>query len=94
MAQDAVVRNLAIIGEAAHDILKDAPAFAARHKEIPWKVLYGMRNKISHGYHTVDLAVVWQTAIESIPQLVPDVQNALRVALQEESQSPKNGLGR
>ena len=85
MAQDAVVRNIEIIGEAAHDILKDAPAFAARHTEIPWKILYGMRNKISHGYHVVDLAVVWQTAVESVPELAPKVQNALKVALLEEN---------
>jgi len=81
MVQDAVVRNLEIIGEAAHDILRDAPAFARNHPGIPWKVLYGMRNKISHGYHVVDLAIVWQTAIESVPLLAPKVQKALIVAV-------------
>lgn len=88
MVQDAIIRNIEIIGEAANDILKDAPAFAARHKEIPWKVLYGMRNKISHGYHVIDLAVVWQTAIESVPQLAPDLQNTLAAALEEENLRP------
>ena len=90
MVQDAIVRNIEIIGEAAHDMLRDAPAFAARHQEIPWKVLYGMRNKISHGYHIVDLGLVWQTAIESVPQLAPEVQKAQMAALQEESQPLSN----
>jgi uncharacterized protein with HEPN domain len=58
--QDAVIRNIEIIGEAARNIDRHAPDFARRHPEVPWTALYAMRNRITHGYWTVDLPVVWQ----------------------------------
>ena len=57
--QDAVIRNIEIIGEAAQSIRRRYPEFAACHPEIPWGGVYGMRNAISHGYFNVDLKVVW-----------------------------------
>lgn len=40
LVQDAVIRNIEIIGEAANNIQQVAPAFAARHSDIPWQVMY------------------------------------------------------
>ena len=56
--QDAVIRNIEIIGEAARNVERVAPEYAAAHPEIPWAVIYGMRNRISHGYFEVDLDLV------------------------------------
>lgn len=56
--QDAVIRNIEIIGEAAQSIRRRHPDFAARHPEIPWGGIYGMRNAIAHGYFTGDLYAV------------------------------------
>lgn len=53
--QDAVVRNFEIIGEAAHNIESYHAAFAAAHPDIPWSVIYAMRNRVAHGYFKVDL---------------------------------------
>ena len=58
--QDAVIRNIEIIGEAARNIQQHSPDFVQQHHEIPWAALYAMRNRLSHGYWAVDLAVVWQ----------------------------------
>jgi uncharacterized protein with HEPN domain len=69
MAQDAVIRNIEIIGEAAQNIQKHAPEFARQHADIPWEDMYLMRNRVSHGYFTVDLAVVWRTVQRDIPEL-------------------------
>jgi uncharacterized protein with HEPN domain len=70
MAVDAVVRNLEIIGEAARNIMRGDPAFAAAHPEIPWEAMYGMRNRISHAYFSVDTSIVWSTAHTWVPDLV------------------------
>jgi uncharacterized protein with HEPN domain len=43
-AQDAIVRTIAVIGEAAAKIQKDAPEFVAAHPELPWKQMRDIRN--------------------------------------------------
>ena len=57
--QDAVIRNLEIIGEAANNVLRVAPEFAAAHPDVPWEDAYLLRNQIAHGYFKVDCKIVW-----------------------------------
>jgi len=64
--QDAVVRQLEIIGEATKRISKD---FRNDNPEIPWADMAGMRDILIHDYIDVDLNIVWKTASESIPKL-------------------------
>ena len=67
--RDAVIRNLEIIGEACNNVAKNHPAFATAHAGIPWGFAYEMRNALSHGYFTVDHAIVWQTIQNDLPKL-------------------------
>jgi len=67
--QDAVIRNLEIVGEAARNIEKRFPEFAAQHAEVPWTIAYEMRNVLAHGYFQVDLDVVWSTLERDLPEL-------------------------
>ena len=69
MAVDAVVRNLEIIGEAARNVMQHDPAFAVAHAQVPWETMYAMRNRISHGYFSVDAGVVWTTVQRDLPEL-------------------------
>ena len=69
LIQDAVIRNIEIIGEAANHILRVDATFAASHPEIPWQVMYAMRNRLSHGYDKVDFEIVWKTICNDLPQL-------------------------
>ena len=69
LVQDAVVRNIEIIGEASNNIQRVAPAFAAQHDHIPWQVMYAMRNRVSHGYDKVDFEMVWKTIGNDFPDL-------------------------
>lgn len=66
--QDAVIRELEIIGEAAGRISKE---LRDSHPELPWGEMTGMRNKLIHDYFEVDLDVVWCTAVEDVPGLLP-----------------------
>src|SRR5438105_1665248 len=64
--QFAVVRAFEIIGEATRSIpssLKNA------HKDIPWKDMTTMRNKLIHEYFGVNVVVVWKTVKEDLPDL-------------------------
>lgn len=67
MRVEATVFNLMQIEELAKTSLSDAAKTAISN--IPWKQLYGMRNRIVHGYDGVDMRIVWDTVSEDIPQL-------------------------
>ncbi len=76
--QDAVIRNLEIIGEAAGKILRHFPDFAEKHPGFPLRAAYGMRNVLTHGYFKVDLDVVWKTVERDLPLLEDQVEKALQ----------------
>lgn len=69
MTQDATVRNIEIIGEAANSLLKADSDFASRHASIPFAQIYGMRNRMAHGYFTVSAQMIWETVVTDIPAL-------------------------
>lgn len=62
--QDAVIRNLEIIGEAANKLSLE---LHSSQPDIPWADIIGMRNRLIHGYLTVDLNIVWSTVHEVLP---------------------------
>jgi uncharacterized protein with HEPN domain len=77
MVQDAVIRNLEVIGEASHNIETRYPKFAAAHPELPLAFAYQMRNAVAHGYYKVDLEIVWRTIETDLPSLRAAVQVAI-----------------
>ncbi len=66
MIQDAVIRNIEIIGEATKKISDN---LKSSHPNIPWKEMAGMRDKLIHDYMGIDVAVVWKTVEKDIPLL-------------------------
>lgn len=78
MTQDAVIRNIEIIGEAANNIRKVDPGFAEQPADIPWAVMYAMRNRVSHAYHTIDFDLVWQTIGADLPTIQQHVDDILQ----------------
>ena len=56
MVQDAVVRNLEIIGEAVKHL---TPGTRAKRTDIPWAAIAGMRDRLIHDYFHVDLNIAW-----------------------------------
>ena len=64
--KEVVCFNLFQIGELANGLSIE---FIKEYNKIPWKQIIGMRNRIVHGYDTINLEIVWNTANESIPEL-------------------------
>ena len=64
--QDAVIRNVEIIGEAACSLPID---FTQRHEDIPWGDLVGMRNVLVHQYFGILPEVVWDVIKNELPAL-------------------------
>lgn len=69
LLQDGVVRNLEVIGEAANQVVKKFPEFSASHPDVQWEAVYYMRNRVIHGYASIDYALVWQVANKDLPDL-------------------------
>jgi uncharacterized protein with HEPN domain len=74
ITQDAVIRNIEIIGEAGHNILKSFPDFSAAYPQLKLHAAYRMRNAVAHGYFAVDLQIVWSTISAELPGLLKDVE--------------------
>jgi uncharacterized protein with HEPN domain len=75
--QDAVIRNLEIIGEASGAILRKYPEMSATRSDIPFRAAYQMRNALMHGYFIVDLGAVWLTVQADLPPLAAQAQQLL-----------------
>ncbi|MCX5859900.1 MAG: DUF86 domain-containing protein [Proteobacteria bacterium] len=62
-SQDAVVRNLEVIGEAAKNI---SNGLKKKHPEVPWKELAGLRDRLIHQYFGINFDIVFQIAKEEL----------------------------
>jgi uncharacterized protein with HEPN domain len=71
----AVVRAVEIVGEAA---TQTSVELRQMHPEIPWRNIIGMRNRIVHGYSSLDLNIVWEVATRNLPTLTPLLEKILR----------------
>ena len=64
MIQDAVVRNLEVVGEATKQVPEE---LRARAPELSWREMAGMRDKLIHDYLGVDLNLVWDVVVSELP---------------------------
>lgn len=74
LVQDATIRNLEIIGEAAKNISIE---FRNNHPEIEWKKMAGMRDRLIHQYMGVDILAVWGVIEEVLPKLNEQITQLL-----------------
>lgn len=80
--QDAIVRNLEIIGEAAKNLSTE---FKKKHRDIDWRKIAGMRDKLVHEYFGVNWDIVWEVAKRNLPKLERQIRQILH--------EPKQGGG-
>lgn len=72
--QDAVIRQLEIIGEATKRL---SEGLLSQHPEIPWRRIAGMRDVLIHDYMGVDVAAVWEVTQKDLPGLKSKVGTIL-----------------
>jgi uncharacterized protein with HEPN domain len=73
-AQDAVVRNLSIIGEAAKNLSTE---FRKRHEEVEWAKIAGLRDRLVHDYFSLDWDILWDVVQTRIPRMKGQVAKVL-----------------
>ncbi|MBI4643795.1 MAG: DUF86 domain-containing protein [Deltaproteobacteria bacterium] len=72
--QDAVIRQLEIMGEATKRL---SQGLRSRYPDIPWKRMAGLRDVLIHDYFGVELDLVWQITQTDLPKLKPEVEAIL-----------------
>ncbi|MBI4754429.1 MAG: DUF86 domain-containing protein [Betaproteobacteria bacterium] len=87
LVQDGVIRNLEIVGEA---VTKLSPGLKARHPDVPWGDIAGMRNRLIHGYMSVNPEIVWDTVQTVIPGFCARVTEIRRVLARASSDGTAN----
>lgn len=72
--QDAVIRNLEIIGEATKNLSGDLRDL---YREVPWKSMAGIRDRLIHDYFGVNLDIVWQVGAEELPGVAESIEKII-----------------
>jgi len=73
--QDAVIRNLEIIGEAAKNLSGD---IKKRYPFLPWKKLAGIRDRLIHQYFGVNFDIVWNVARNELLRLQTEIKKIIK----------------
>ena len=74
LVQSAILHQLLVLGEAVKRL---SQTFQAQHPKVPWRLVARMRDRLIHGYDTVDLQIVWQTVEHDIPMLLAHLEPLL-----------------
>jgi uncharacterized protein with HEPN domain len=84
MAQDAIIRQFEVIGEAARRIISTDPEFIKKYPALELEGAYRMRNALAHGYDTVNLQTVWDTIEQKLPNLKAEAITVLAGLLSQQ----------
>ena len=74
--QDAVVRNLEVIGEATKSLSDD---IRSQHPEVPWRDMMGTRDRLTHHYFGINQEIVWQIIEHDLPGLQNQIVQVIRI---------------
>jgi uncharacterized protein with HEPN domain len=67
----ALVRAIEIVGEAANNV---SAATRQASADVPWRLIISMRNRVVHAYFDIDREIVWKTATQELPELLPKLR--------------------
>jgi uncharacterized protein with HEPN domain len=72
--QDAVIRRLEVIAEAARRVSQETQDSLS---QVPWSAMIGMRNIMIHRYDDVDVRIVWDSVQDALPSLIVALEKVL-----------------
>jgi uncharacterized protein with HEPN domain len=84
--RDALLWNFTVLGEAAARLSDDT---RARFPAVQWQQPARLRNRVVHGYWSIDIEILHTTATEQLPQFVDDLRAVLAVLTAEAGDSER-----
>jgi len=78
LTQAAVSKCVEVVGEASGELVRRYPEFVAENSQLAFLQAYRTRNRLSHGYETIDWEIVWSAATIHVPLLVESVRELYR----------------
>jgi len=66
----SMVRLIEVVGEAANRVSAEGQR---KYTKIPWPAIIGMRNRMIHGYDSIDFEILYETINEDLPPLVAEI---------------------
>lgn len=73
LIQDAVIRNIEVIGEVAKRISDD---FKNLNRDIPWRKMAGIRDVLIHDYDSIDMNILWNVVEVELPKIKLSLNSA------------------
>ena len=71
----AFERVMEVLGEAVKRL---SPELTAKYPAVDWRGIAGMRDRVSHGYDTIDYGLLWQAVETRVPGLLATVEQMLK----------------
>lgn len=68
--------SLITVGEAASRISQE---LRDRHEDVPWNRVIGMRNRLVHAYHDINMDIIWETTTVWLPDLIQKLEQIIEV---------------
>ncbi len=72
--QLALLKLVETVGEAANRVSEKTKK---KHETVPWSQIIGMRNRLVHGYHDVNLDVLWKVILQDLPLLIKQLDTII-----------------
>lgn len=73
--QDAVIRNLEIIGEATKSLSRET---RSRYSDVPWKSMAGIKDTLIHDYFGVNIDIIWYVCVDELPKVAVSIERILQ----------------
>jgi uncharacterized protein with HEPN domain len=78
-----LVKCIEVVGEVSKRVPEDVKS---KYPAVPWRDMAWIRDRLVHGYFSVDLGIIWKTATEELPEIRPQIEAILKdINSQQES---------
>jgi uncharacterized protein with HEPN domain len=71
----ALAKCIEVVGEASKRVPEEV---RSKYPAIPWRNMAGIRDRLDHGYFSVDMNIIWKTATEEFPEIRPQIEAILK----------------
>ena len=90
LVQDGVLMQFCVLGEVSKNVMRVDSEFSEENAHVPWAAMYEFRNRIAHGFHAVDLEMVWEVAtveLEGVHDAIGELRASLSISISSRDES-------